>query len=82
MLYYMTPLEVKKADIKWVVDDPEWQIVRKSLIGNWVNNYQVNDNEWHHVVWNISQDGIWTVYLDNNQIFSLLTTMYFLLLFP
>ena len=38
----MTPHEVKKADIKWVVDDPEWQIVRKSLIGNWVNNYQVN----------------------------------------
>ena len=40
---------------------------------NWVinenfSNIQVNDNEWHHFVWNILPDGIWAVYLDNIQI--------------
>lgn len=33
---------VKGMDIKKVVDDPEWQLVRKSLIGNWKNNYKQN----------------------------------------
>jgi len=32
----------KSMDIKKVVDDPEWQVVRKSLIGNWVNNHKHN----------------------------------------
>jgi hypothetical protein len=32
------------------------------------SNIKVNDYEWHHVVWNISTDGIWSVYLDNIQI--------------
>tara|TARA_B100001175_G_C19356476_1_gene564948 strand:+ start:493 stop:843 length:351 start_codon:yes stop_codon:yes gene_type:complete len=35
---------VKGMDIKKVVDDPEWQVVRKSLIGNWKNNYIQNVN--------------------------------------
>lgn len=34
--------EVKSMDIRKVVDDPEWQTVRKSLIGNWVNNHKQN----------------------------------------
>lgn len=25
-----------------LVDDPEWQIVRKSLIGNWIQNHEKN----------------------------------------
>jgi hypothetical protein len=33
---------VKGMDIKKVVDDPEWQAVRKSLIGNWINNHKHN----------------------------------------
>jgi hypothetical protein len=33
---------VKGMDIKKVVDDPEWQSVRKSLIGNWVGNHKQN----------------------------------------
>jgi hypothetical protein len=34
--------EVKAMDIKRVVDDEEWQEVRKSLIGNWKKNHLVN----------------------------------------
>ena len=34
--------EVKGMDIKVVVADPEWQAVRKSLIGNWKNNHVYN----------------------------------------
>jgi hypothetical protein len=34
--------DVKSMDIRKVVDDPEWQTVRKSLIGNWVNNHKQN----------------------------------------
>jgi hypothetical protein len=33
---------VKGMDIKKVVDDPEWQSIRKSLIGNWINNHKHN----------------------------------------
>lgn len=33
---------VKSTNIVKVVNDPEWQIVRKSLIGNWINNYKYN----------------------------------------
>jgi len=33
---------VKAMDIKRVVDDPEWQAVRKSLIGNWTRNHVHN----------------------------------------
>lgn len=33
---------VKGADIKKVVADDEWQKIRKSLIGNWKNNYKQN----------------------------------------
>ena len=34
--------KVKGMDIKKVVDDPEWQGVRKSLIGNWIHNHDEN----------------------------------------
>jgi hypothetical protein len=34
--------EVKAMNIKAVVDNPEWQRIRKSLIGNWKNNHQQN----------------------------------------
>ena len=33
---------VKGMDIKKVVDDPEWQAIRKSLIGNWIHNHRQN----------------------------------------
>jgi sulfur relay (sulfurtransferase) DsrC/TusE family protein len=33
---------VKGMNIKAVVDDEEWQAVRKSLIGNWKNNHLEN----------------------------------------
>lgn len=33
---------VKGTNIKKVVDDPEWQGIRKSLIGNWKNNHKQN----------------------------------------
>jgi hypothetical protein len=33
---------VKAMDIKRVVDDAEWQSIRKSLIGNWKNNHKSN----------------------------------------
>lgn len=33
---------VKGTNIKKVVDDPEWQGIRKSLIGNWKNNHKKN----------------------------------------
>ncbi len=35
----MIAQEVKAMNIKKVVDDPEWQALRKSLIGNWKNNH-------------------------------------------
>lgn len=31
----MTLEEVKKLDIRTVVDDPEWQELRKSFLGTW-----------------------------------------------
>ena len=34
--------KVKGTNIKKVVDDPEWQGIRKSLIGNWKNNHKQN----------------------------------------
>lgn len=34
--------EVKAMHITDVVADPEWQEVRKSLIGHWVNNHERN----------------------------------------
>ena len=34
--------KVKGTDIKKVVDDPEWQEIRKSLIGNWKSNHKQN----------------------------------------
>ena len=34
--------KVKGTDIKKVVDNPEWQSIRKSLIGNWKNNHKQN----------------------------------------
>jgi len=34
--------EVKGMNIKKVVDNPEWQAIRKSLIGNWINNHKEN----------------------------------------
>lgn len=36
--------EVKAMCIKKVVDDAEWQCIRKSLIGNWKNNHVANVN--------------------------------------
>jgi hypothetical protein len=33
---------VKAMNIKRVVDDPEWQFLRKSLIGNWKSNFEEN----------------------------------------
>tara|TARA_R110000824_G_scaffold136056_1_gene299577 strand:+ start:1277 stop:1618 length:342 start_codon:yes stop_codon:yes gene_type:complete len=33
---------VKAMNIKKVVDDHEWQILRKKLIGNWKNNHTYN----------------------------------------
>ena len=38
----LTPQQVKGMNIKIVVDDPEWQAIRKSLIGNWVGNHKHN----------------------------------------
>jgi hypothetical protein len=35
---------VKGMNIKAVVDDAEWQAVRKALIGNWKNNHVQNVN--------------------------------------
>ena len=34
--------KVRAMNIKEVVDNDEWQIVRKSLIGNWKNNHLKN----------------------------------------
>lgn len=34
--------EVKAMNIVKVVDDPEWQKVRKSLIGHWVKDHKRN----------------------------------------
>lgn len=33
---------IKAMDIKKVVDDEQWQVIRKSLIGNWSRNHLVN----------------------------------------
>lgn len=38
----MTAQEVKKMHIQDVVNDPQWQIVRKSLIGNWKHDHRKN----------------------------------------
>ena len=35
---------VKSMNIKKVVDDEEWQTLRKSLIGHWVNDHDHNVN--------------------------------------
>lgn len=40
----LTPQQVAAMPIQKVVDDPEWQVVRKSLIGNWVRNHIANVN--------------------------------------
>lgn len=32
----------RATPIQEVVDDLEWQIIRKSLIGNWVGNHEAN----------------------------------------
>ncbi len=40
----MIAQEVKAMNIKKVVDDPEWQVLRKSLVGNWKNNHIHNVN--------------------------------------
>lgn len=40
----MIAQEVKAMNIKKVVDDPEWQVLRKSLVGNWKNNHIDNVN--------------------------------------
>jgi len=37
-----TAKEVKAMNIKKVVDDPEWQVLRKKLIGNWKENHKYN----------------------------------------
>lgn len=34
----MTKAEVRKMNIKDVVNDPEWQSLRKSLVGTWKNS--------------------------------------------
>jgi len=34
------------------------------------------DNMWHHIVWSISSDGIWTIYFDNSYINHKLTENY------
>ena len=52
----LTPKEVKAMDIKKVVDDPAWQVLRKKLIGNWKNNHKHNvdllsdyvEKEWNN----------------------------------
>jgi hypothetical protein len=43
---------------------------REPLIIDNFSNIRVNDNSWHHIVWNMSPapDNLWTVYLDNKQI--------------
>lgn len=38
----MNAKEVKSMNIKRVVDNPEWQVLRKKLIGNWINNHTYN----------------------------------------
>ena len=38
----LDPKIVKGMNIKVVVDDPEWQVVRLSLKGNWKNNHIKN----------------------------------------
>ncbi len=34
--------KVKGMNIQVVVDNPEWQVIRKSLIGNWIHNHKKN----------------------------------------
>lgn len=38
----LSAVEVRAMNIKIVVDDPEWQVLRKSLIGNWMQNHRIN----------------------------------------
>lgn len=38
----MEARRVRAMDIKKVVDDAEWQVIRKSLIGNWIKNHRTN----------------------------------------
>jgi|TARA_B110000263_G_C15222632_1_gene470718 hypothetical protein len=40
----ITPKEVKSMNIQDVVNDTEWQRLRKSLIGHWVHNHTHNVN--------------------------------------
>jgi len=40
--FMLDPKIVKGMNIKVVVDDPEWQVVRLSLKGNWKNNHIKN----------------------------------------
>jgi hypothetical protein len=34
--------KVKSMNISKVVDNDEWQVIRKSLVGNWKNNHKQN----------------------------------------
>lgn len=38
----MDAIEVRAMPIQDVVNNPEWQVVRKSLVGNWVRNHEHN----------------------------------------
>lgn len=35
-------IRVRAMPIEQVVDDPEWQVIRKKMIGNWVRNSEFN----------------------------------------
>jgi hypothetical protein len=43
-------------------------LTTKGKIGYNTNSKSINDNEWHHLVWNFYPEGLWAVYLDNIQI--------------
>lgn len=38
----LNALDIRAMDIRTLVDDPEWQGVRLSLVGNWVRNHEIN----------------------------------------
>ena len=38
----MDAIQVRAMPIQDVVNNPEWQVVRKSLVGNWVRNHKHN----------------------------------------
>ena len=38
----LTAQQVKAVPIQKIVDDPEWQEVRKSLVGRWVRDHRSN----------------------------------------